>query len=178
MPINTKIARPYAKAAFEYALEQQQIQAWADFLQLAAVVVNDRDSLKLITDPRVTEEQAVQFIAGVCQQNMDEKQHNFLQLLGKNRRLTILPDIAALFDSMQKDYDKTVAVQVISAFPVASAQQEKLKQALTIRLQKKVNLAFTEDESILGGAVIRAGDFVIDGSVKTQLERMCLILQE
>lgn len=171
------IARPYAKAAFAYAQEHHCIPTWSDFLHLTAGMVADEHVHRILTNPEVSADQVGQWIIDLCQGHIDEPQGNFIRLLAQYRRLTILPAIAAIFEIQCKEQEQIVAVEVVSALPFANSQREKLLQALRIRLQRKVIVNFRIDPSLLGGAIIRASDLVIDGSVRSKLERLRAALE-
>lgn len=172
MIANRTIARPYAKAAFEFAEAHNDLPKWAEFMQLMAVVVSNPDMVNILNNPKVTSQKASALLTGFAGKDMDPHMQNFLQLLSEYHRLVDLPAVAELFDEYAKDAAKTVAVEVTSAMPITSKQKEQLLKALKIRLQREINASYNIDPSLMGGAVIRAGDFVIDGSVRAKIERM------
>ncbi|MDF2867003.1 MAG: atpH [Gammaproteobacteria bacterium] len=173
MQESTTLARPYAKAAFEYALAHGQLSVWSAFLQRAAAIVNDPQVTKVLVDPRITREQAYQLLSGLCQGELDEPQHNnLLHLLAENRRLGVLPEIATLFGKLCAEHEQTLQVQVITVIELNKEQQDKLIQALQQRLARKIILNFSQDAALLGGLLIRAGDKVIDLSLRGQLQRL------
>lgn len=166
------LARPYAKAAFEYALANNAIASWSDFLNTAAMVSADKAVTQLLIDPRVGNEQCFKFFAGVCEKVMNDKQRNFLQLLAENGRLGVSVDIAALFEHHRAEHEKTVQVDVISYQPLTETEEKRIVESLRTRLQRDVEISCVVDEDLLGGAIIRAGDLVIDGSIRSKLARM------
>ncbi|MBS0365870.1 MAG: F0F1 ATP synthase subunit delta [Proteobacteria bacterium] len=166
------IARPYARAAFEEAREQGKLDAWSGALHNAAAVVEDARVRALLGNPHVTPPQLAQFIGGIAGDGLGEAGGNFMRTLADNRRLPFLPEIAEQFDTL-KDADQGVAdVTVTSAVPLDAAQQDKLAAALQQRLKRKVRLHCTVDAELIGGAVLRSGDLVIDGSLRTRLARI------
>ncbi len=166
------LARPYAKAAFEYALEKHELSAWANMLENAASVVTHPHVVDYLTDPRITVQNWVQFITDICASNLNDAGKNFLQLLADNRRLKLLPDITKLFTQYQALHEKRTDVRVISAFPLNAEEQSKLENALQIRFSRSVSLQCEVDSTLLGGAVIRMGDQVIDGSIRNSLKQL------
>jgi len=170
------IARPYAKAAFEYARDAkasaEAFAAWSQGLALASQVVADPRIEELIKNPELTAADHASLVNDVLGQRLSPGVENFVRVLAENDRLLLLPEIAAHFEFLRSQAENTVDVEVVSAVPLDAAQSEKLRQALDKRLKAKVHMKNTVDPALLGGAVIRAGDLVIDGSLKGRLERL------
>ncbi len=166
------IARPYAKAAFEYARDANAIARWSQGLELAAEIVEDPRIAALIHDPRLTVDELAGLIGEVAGEQLDTGMRNFVRVLAENRRLPLLPEIAAHYEAERALVENTVDVEVVSAVPLSAAQADKLRQALNTRLKRRVRMQNSVDATLLGGAVIRAGDLVIDGSLKGRLERL------
>ncbi len=166
------VARPYAKAAFEYARDHKRFAEWSQMLSTAATVVADERVATLLGNPRVTPEQLVAFIADIVGSSLDEHGRNFLNTLAQNRRLDLLPEITAAYETLRAEIENTADVQVISAVALSDAQRDRLANALRKRLKREVRLHCEVDASLLGGAIVRSGDMVIDGSLKAGLERL------
>lgn len=171
------IARPYAKAAFEFAQADNDLKAWSDFLQTAAAVTANAEVQQLLIDPRIGVEDVAEFYRDVCAKLLNAKilnnsRENFINLLAENKRFNTLPNIMSLFEAFKADFENTVDVDVLSSMPLNTAQQDKLTAQLKQRLNRDVKLNCRVDESIVGGAIIRAGDLVIDGSVTAKLSRL------
>jgi F-type H+-transporting ATPase subunit delta len=166
------IARPYAKAVFEYALLHKQLDSWQQGLQGAALLAADERVAKLLADPNVTTIQTLDIFFDVLKNILNDKACNFLRLLADYRRLNILPEIAERFKKLKDEYEKVIEVEVASAFELTTEQKEKLTQALNKRLQLEIKLHCQTDENLLGGAVIRAGDLIIDGSGLGKLKEL------
>ena len=97
-------------------------------------------------------------------------------MLSENSRLHALPDIASSYDSLKAEVENRVEVTLIAASQVDEAQQAKIIEALKKRFGRDVSLSVELDESLVGGARIRSDDLVIDGSVKTGLEKLATAL--
>jgi F-type H+-transporting ATPase subunit delta len=166
------IARPYAKAAFQAALPARAFAAWSAGLHTAAEIVVDSRVAELIKNPELPPADVAEFIIGVAGARLDAHMQNFVRVLAENRRLLLLPEILAHYEVMRADVENTVDVEVISAVKLDASQTDKLTGALNTRLQRQVNLRNSVDASLLGGAVIHAGDLVIDGSLKGRLQRL------
>ena len=166
------IARPYARAAFAYARKGNALAVWSDALNSAAVVVSDARVRKLIGNPKVSTAQLLDFVADLLGGKLDGNVRNFFDELLRNRRLGLLPEVASMFEAMRAEEEKIADVHVTSAVALDDAQRQRLSAALKKRLQKDVRLHCDVDASLIGGAVIRSGDFVIDGSLRARLERL------
>lgn len=166
------IARPYAKAAFEFACEKGQLATWSQMLDIAAQVAVNRQMTSCLDNPRLTAEQKADVFNAVCPEQNGDAGKNFIVQLARHKRLKALPEIHQLFERMMAEQQKTVDVQVLSAFPLGSAEISKLSASLEKKLGRKVKLASEVDASLLGGVVIKAGDMVIDGSVRGRLARL------
>jgi len=166
------IARPYARAAFEEARKNGGLAPWSDALQAAAIVVKDPRVASLLDNPRVTPAELAQLVDEIAARSLGEEGANFVRTLADNHRLGYLPEIAQLFGALKDDAEGVVDVTVTSAASLDEAQRHKLSAALEQRLRRKVRLHFGIDPALIGGAVLRAGDLVIDGSLRTRLERI------
>jgi len=166
------IARPYARAAFEHAHDAGQLAPWGEMLARAGAAVADERVEPLIGNPHVQRADLVALIVEVAGAAGDGKARNFIQLLADNGRLAALPQVAEQYAALRAEVENTVDVTVTSALPLTAEQSDKLAQALTRRLRRTVRLAATVDPSLIGGAVVRAGDFVIDGSLRGRVERL------
>jgi F-type H+-transporting ATPase subunit delta len=172
MADKSTIARPYARAAFEEARLDKQLEPWSQALHIGAAVVLDPRVAALLGNPHVTPEQLAQLVTGIAAAKLGEHGANFVRTLAANRRLAVLPQIAALFDTL-KDAELGVAdVTVTSAAPLDAGQQQTLSAALARRLERTVRLHCATDPALIGGAVVQSGDLVIDGSLRTRLERI------
>ena len=172
MAEKSTIARPYAVAAFELAKEQDDLARWSDMLVFAAVVASDELMQKYIGNPAVSQDTLSRLMIEICGDQLNEVGKNFLKVLIANNRLDVLPEIVVLYNQLRADAEKTVDAEVISAFPLSEAQQTALIEGLKKRLGREINLVSKVDENLLGGAIVRAGDLVIDGSVSGQLDKL------
>ncbi len=166
------VARPYARAAFEEARGGGQLSAWSDSLGVAAQVVQDPRVEALLGNPLVTPEELARLVTDISGPKLGEHGSNFVRTLAGNRRLAYLPQIAALFDRFKDAAEGIADVTVTSAAALDGAQQQKLAAALEKRLKRKVRMHCAVDPALIGGAVLRSGDLVIDGSLRTRLERI------
>lgn len=166
------IARPYARAAFEFAQTSGTFKQWSEALSVAASVVADPAVAKLLNHPSVTAAQLVELIVQVAGSSVDGSAQNFIATLAHNRRLGLLPHIAKMYEVLRADVERVADVDVISAVPLDAAQQQRLSTALQTRLKRSVRLHCSVDASLMGGAIVRCGDLVIDGSVKERLARL------
>jgi F-type H+-transporting ATPase subunit delta len=166
------IARPYAKAAFEYARDANAFAAWSQGLKTATDIVADPRVAALTKNPASTTADLALLVNDVAGAKFDAGMQNFMRVLAENHRLLLLPEISAHYEELRSAVENTVDVEVISAVPLDAAQQEKLSAALSKRLKSQVRMQNSVDPALLGGAVVRAGDLVIDGSLKGRLQRL------
>ena len=173
----TTLARPYAKAAFEYAQAHQQLASWSAMLGLAAAVSEDDTMQRVLKAPRLTSTEKATTFIDVCGDKFDAQARNFISVVSENGRLDLLPEIAAEFDLYKAEQEKSVDVEVTSAFALSTEQQDKLAKVLSARLSREVRLHATEDATLIGGVVIRAGDLVIDGSIRGKIAKLAEALK-
>jgi len=166
------IARPYAKAAFEYARDTHAFAEWSQGLALAAQIIADPRVASLTKSPQWGTLQLVSLVSDVAGAKLDAGMQNFVHVLAENHRLLLLPEISAHYEELRSAVENTVDVEVTSAVELDAAQAEKLSAALSKRLKRKVRMQNSVDSTLLGGAVVRAGDLIIDGSLKGRLQRL------
>jgi F-type H+-transporting ATPase subunit delta len=176
MAEKTTIARPYAKAAFQEAKAAKRLAQWSETLRAAGTAVRDPRVHELLGSPTVSGEDLAQFVMGVTGPALDEHGQNFFRTLAENHRLGFLPEISTLFDEFKDDEESVVDVTVTSAAPIDTAQQQALCKALERKLKRTVRLHCATDSTLIGGAVLRAGDTVIDGSLLSRLKRIAFEL--
>ncbi|WP_461516244.1 F0F1 ATP synthase subunit delta [Porticoccus sp.] len=166
------LARPYARAAFEYAADAGDLQGWSASLAVAAAVAQQDAVVKLLGSPSYTAAQQADKVTQICGDALTPKVLKYVQVLAENHRLQLLPQIYQQFEVLKANREKTIDVNVVAAQQISSEQQEKLASALSAKLERTVNMQVTVDSSLIGGAVVRAGDTVIDGSIRGRLAKL------
>ena len=172
------IARPYAKALFDLATAERQLTAWSDALAAAAAVVADAGAKRALANPAFDDAARATLVGSIVgsikggELLTTQSGKNLLQLLAENGRLTALPEIAVQFDALKAEAEKKVNVTVTSATQIDAALGEQIKKSLEKKLGRTVELTLAVDAALIGGAVIQADDMVIDGSVRTRLQRL------
>lgn len=172
MANQANLARPYARAAFEYATSQQQIKQWAKDLQTLAEIVRHKEISHLLKNPKFNAEQFIEIISALINNNLAQPKLNFIKQLAEKHRLLLLPEISQIFTEFCLQIESTIEVQIYSAIPLAEEFKKELNANLSTRFNKRTELHFHIDETLIGGLLIRAGDRVIDASVRGQLARM------
>jgi F-type H+-transporting ATPase subunit delta len=172
MADKTTVARPYAKAAFEEARGEKRLGPWSDALRVASTVVTDPGVESLLGNPRVTSSELAQLVTDIAGPKLGDHGANFVRMLAENHRLAYLPEISALFDEMKDEEERIVDVTVTSASPLDEGQRKTLTTALERKLKRAIRMQCQTDPALIGGAVLQAGDLVIDGSLRTQLNRI------
>jgi len=168
----TTVARPYAKAAFQFANENSKLSEWSEILSFVTAVVEDDKVAEVLDDPKFTSEQKTDVVTKICAERLDKGIENFISLLASNGRLALLPQILELYEKLKAEQEQSVDVEIISAFEVSPAENQILAGALAKRFNQEVNIETKVDQSIIGGLIIRAGDLVIDGSVRGKLAKL------
>ena len=166
------IARPYAQAVFELAQASSNFQQWSEVLAWAAEIAADDEIKELVQNPRVERDALARLLEDILADRMFQEAKAFLHLVIHNRRVLALPNIASQFEAMRAEAEGTIEAELISALHVGDDQRDKLAQSLSQRLGREVSLQVTHDPQLIGGAVLRAGDLVIDASVKGRLQKL------
>ena len=166
------VARPYAQAVFQLAAKQQRLADWSDTLELLAAIAADPAMQTLVNNPRVSAAQLAEVFHAVGRDQLDDAAKLLIDILVENGRISLLAEITELYEDYRAEAEKVVQAEVIAAYPVSEEQQTAIAAALQARLGRKVNINCRTDDSLIGGAIIRANDLVIDGSVTGQLNRL------
>lgn len=175
------LARPYAKAAFELASERKQTERWGDLLKLLASFTSNPDVRVMLGDPQVPAAVRAEALLELCDRaghKPDVQARNFAKLLAENRRLLLLPEIETEFVALREQAEGVVEVELRAAIKVDASEQARISTALKNKLHRDVKLTVVTDKSLIGGAVLRAGDLVIDGSVREKLSRLAAVISQ
>lgn len=176
MAEKSTIARPYAEAVFQLAQQKGQLKEWSDMLQTVAMITADEDMKGIIGNTSVSKSQTAELVIDVAGAVMNEQGKNLVKLLAENHRLGVTAEITEQFETLKAEAEKTIEAEVIAATELGSAQQALITDKLKARLGCEVSLKCTVDESLMGGAIIKAGDLVIDGSVSGHLNKLSVEL--
>ena len=170
------IARPYARAAFDHAREHDALASWSQLLAAGAAVAATPGAEALFGNPRVSAAQLVDLIADVAAEEggvrVGDDGRNFLAVLAHSHRLAYLPEIAVQFEARRAEVDNAIDVEVTTAMALTEAQRATLVAALAKRFSRTVRLEEQVDATLVGGAIVRAGDLVIDGSLQGRIARL------
>ena len=169
---NTTIARPYAQAVFEQAVEENDFDRWSALLKILVNIVTDTRMKTLIDNPKVSDEILFGIFQDVCGNALSNTGNNFVRILIDAGRLTVLPEILQLYHKMRVDSEGLAEVEIISAYPLSDDQTRTISEAMAKRLGKKIDITSRVDNSLIGGAVIRAGDSAIDASIRGRLRQL------
>ncbi len=172
----TTAARPYANAVYDLAHESSELDSWSDALTNLAAVVNDAQMSKLLDAPESGKSQKGELIIQVLGDKLNEQQQNLVKLMAENGRLKLMPDVLEQFEVARAKAENKVEAEVISAFELSAKQTSELVNTLKNKLGCEVTLTTTIDKSLIGGVVIKAGDTIIDASMKSQLNSLALSL--
>ena len=168
----TTIARPYAQAVFETANEESKLTEWSEMLGLLDMVVTDPQMKAMLANPKLDAAASCDFVQGVCGQELSETGNNLVKVLADAGRLSFIPEINKLYEQLRAEAEGVVEVNVVSAYELAAEQQASISEVMAKRLGKKIEITNEIDDSLIGGMVIRAGDTVIDASIKGRLKAL------
>lgn len=166
------LARPYAKAAFEYARADKALDAWSSSLAVVASVVQQAAVEELLNSPTITSDQKAAMLFDLCSDELNEKVKNFVAVMAENKRLTLLKEVQEVFEDLKSQQEKFADIKVSAAFDLDDKVQKALAEKLSKTLESEVSLSTDIDKSLIGGVVISAGDMVIDGSVRGRLAKL------
>ncbi|UJF19337.1 F0F1 ATP synthase subunit delta [Vibrio sp. SS-MA-C1-2] len=172
----TTIARPYAKAAFDFAVENKSLDKWAEMLAFSAEVAKN-ETVHQLLDGALTPEKVAEIFVSVCGEQLNEHGQNFIKVMAESGRLLALPEVSDQFILLWQELKHEMDVDVISAVALSKAQEKEIGAKLEKRLERKIKLNCSVDEALVAGIIIRAGDLVIDNSVRTKLARLNDALQ-
>ena len=166
------LARPYAKAAFEYALSEGKLADWSAMLGMVAEAASNKEVAEFLLNPSLNSGAKAELLLDICKVKVDDKSSNFIQLLSEKSRLPLIPVIAGMYEAFRAEQEKSVEALVTSAFALEAEQQQLLVDALRKRLNCEVTLKVEIDKRLIGGVIIRTGDLVIDGSIRGKIAKL------
>ena len=171
------LARPYAAAVFKRAKEAKATAKWSQSLAFMSAVMKDEEISVVVDNPKVNSSKLTALMLDICQEQVDEEGANFLKLLVQNKRLSLVPYIAKIFEEYKAEDEGYVEVEVTTAYAFSKEEKQNFASKLEKSLGKKVHMNVSVDKSLIGGVLVRAGDRVIDGSIRGQLLHMQKALQ-
>ncbi len=166
------IARPYAEALFSRAEETSSLDSWSETLELLAAIAQEPAMANAISDPLFDQADLIKLILDICGNKLGSEAQNLVQLLVENGRLSVLPEIATLYEQLKAESQQILNVHVRSAYDFTKDQQQQIAAGLKRKLGLDVTITSEQDETLIGGVHIRAGDLVIDGSIKGKIEQL------
>ncbi len=170
------LAQPYVRAIFDIARADANLAEWSDRLALLKMVTTDPQVAALDGHPKVGSEQLAGLVIGVCGDGLSNKGQNLVRLLVANKRLSVVAEIAVQYEKLRADAENQIEAELETATEIDDPQKRKISEALQAKLGRTVNLKCKVNADLLGGAVVRTGDWVYDGSIKAQLQKMAAAL--
>ncbi|PIE00930.1 MAG: F0F1 ATP synthase subunit delta [Thiothrix nivea] len=168
----TTAARPYAKAVFEMAQASGSLAEWSGQLAAMSAVVATEGSVALLSNPRMSKAQKAEIFSDIIGDGLTQGGRNLLMTLGENDRFVLIPEIASLYEAMKAEAEGAVEAELVAARKLTEKQEGAITEALRKRLGREVKLVTSVDPSLMGGAIVRTGDLVIDGSIRSRLQGM------
>lgn len=172
----TTAARPYARAVFETAEGSGDLAKWSDSLRFMGAVASNNEVKALLANPQMAKQAGADAFLKLCDDKLDDKAQNLIRMLAENDRLSLLPEMSLIYEILKDEAEGSVEALVTSAKKMSKAEEEAIAEALKKRLGRDVKLKVSVDEALLGGAIIQAGDLVIDGSLKGRLHKMTSVM--
>ena len=166
------IARPYANAVFNLAKQEQTLEPWSRMLGILSATSRHPTVHVLLSDPELPAQAKAFRLADVCGEELDDRAKKLLQALADNDRLDLLTEIRQQFEALKAEEEKSLDVEVVSAYDLDDAQRANLVRSLSEKFEKEISIESRVDRSLIGGAIIRAGDVVIDGSIRGRLNKL------
>lgn len=171
------LARPYAAAVFKRAKETNATKEWSQSLSFMSAVLENKDIAVVVDNPKVNKQKLSELMLDICQEQLTVENSNFLKLLVHNNRLVLLPQISKLYESYKAEDEGYVEVEVVSAYTLSKESKQSFSVTLEKTLGKKIHMNVSVDKTLIGGVLVRAGDRVIDGTIKGRLQHMHKALQ-
>jgi len=168
----TTIAIPYARAVFQIAESEGRLDEWAEQLALLAEIAANPEMAAVLGNPAITRDDVAALVSDIAGDALSDKAKNLVTVLSENDRIPVLPELADQFNELKTRAENRIEAEVVSAKKLNAEQRKSIEQGLKRRFGKDVELIEKVDKSLIGGAVIRAGDLVIDGSVKGKLAKL------
>lgn len=172
----TTIARPYARAAFATAVDNDRLADWSSMLELLSTVSRDSRVRTMLGNPALSQHQRAGFLVDICGDQIDAVGKNFISLLAEYKRIALLPEVHMLYELLKANHEKTVEVEVISAYEVSEEDENRLADTLKSKLEREVHITSRTDPSLIGGVIIRTEDSVIDDTISGRLARLTRVM--
>ncbi len=171
------LARPYANAVYDVAKAHNALEPWSRMLTLLAAA-SQQDRMRLVLEsPDLPADVKARRLIDVCGDELDDRARNLVQVLAHNKRMNVISELRDQFEARKAEDERVLDVEVITAYQLSAEQSDKLRSALAHRFEREVNLTGRVDAGVIGGAVIRAGDTVIDASLRGRLDKLAEALQ-
>ena len=166
------IARPYANAAFDQAIEEGKLAEWSEMLHLLSAIISDENMSGVINNPKLSSDGLYQFIIDIAGDKLTQSAKNFIRILIDAERIGLASEVFNIFEQKKAAAEGISEVDVISAYPLDDAQVSSISESISKRLGKKIDVNTEEDKDLIGGVIIRAGDSVIDASLRGRLKEL------
>lgn len=171
------VARPYAEAAFRSALEAKDLAGWSAGLALAGAIAADRQMADLLSNPRLSRAQKLDFFFAVGGEKLPGPVRNLVSLLVDGARASLLPEVSGQFEALKRAHESVVKARIVSARPLADAERDDLVSSIARKYGRQVEATVEVDPSLIGGARVHVGDEVVTASVRDALAQMAVALK-
>ena len=166
------IARPYAEAAFEHAREKEDLAGWSELLEALALITTDETVRKVLGHPEISTEKKVQLFADTLGDALPEEGRRLLEVMAEHDRLMLLPEVAKIYESLRAAAENRLVAQAVSAMEPTDEQKKTIQAALKKKFDADVDVSFSVDPDLIAGVRLQIGDWVVDGTARTQLQKL------
>ncbi len=166
------LARPYAVAVFKRAKETSKTERWSEDLAFLTAIFESREIAQVISNPKINKGKLAELVLEISREHLNEEGLNFLKALLQNNRLSLLPFISQQYEALKAEDEGYLEVDVVSAYAFSKEAKQSFSTSLEKKFNKKIHMNVTVDKSLIGGVLVRAGDRVIDGTVRGQLQQL------
>ncbi len=172
----TTAARPYARAVFEMAESAGNLGEWSEMLGFMGAIAGNEEVSALLAMPKMAKQAGADAFVQLCDGKLNDQAKNLVNMLAENDRLSLLPEMSVIYEVLKDEAEGSVEALVVSAKALTETEEKSISEALKKRLGRDVKIKVSVDEALLGGAIIRAGDLVIDGTLKGRLKKMTSLM--
>lgn len=171
------VARPYAEAAYKFAVESRELSQWSKILQLAASIAEDGQMKLLVGNPLISVGQLSELILEIGGKKFSTEARNLIVLMIENKRVLLLSQVSQLFEQLKAQHEGVLEARIISAFKMQSDQVDRLIDNLEQKFNRKIEAQVSVDPELIGGVKVEIGDETLDASVRGKLEAMAVALK-
>ena len=173
-PLFSKIAAPYARALFDFSVENNIMhQITADFQNLDFFFNENNELTDYLNNPIISQQRKREILTKTIKSQINNETFKFLMVLVNRDRINVLNSVITNYLELVYKAASVKTIQVITAFDFNNSQKETLTQKLKeLTDAREIKLAINVDPSLIGGFLIKTESKIIDFTVKNQLQQL------